>query len=166
MTDEEWTTGNKPVAANSSPGRPGQGVRFTTVSNVNRLPRLYRTAHLIIYYFIEIEGEKGVTKLRKFLEENRRNLDRLEQLQQEFEDYEKALVAFKSLPGVTELPDGGFRYPSNLTPPKAPTGAPPDLNSLKLGGLKALLDGESAEVVGERIESALQKDLRMYLDFR
>jgi hypothetical protein len=167
MTDEEWTHGTKAPVATRVPGRPG-GPQFTITppQRPDRMPRLYRTAHLIIYYFIQIEGEKGVTKLRKFLEENRRNLDRLEQMRQEFEDYEKAVVAFKALPGVTELPDGGFRYPGHLTPPKPPTGNPPDLESLKMGGLKALLDGETPEDVAERIESALRKDLGINLDFQ
>jgi hypothetical protein len=166
MTDDEWTKGYKPLVSGPVPDRSGPVVQYTPVSNLNRLPRLYRTAHLIIYYFIQIEGEKGVTKLRKFLEENRRNLDRLEQLNQDFEDYEKAMVAFMAQPGVEKLPDGRFRYPANLTPPKAPEGAPPDLNSLKLGGLSFLLEGESAEVVGERIQSALRKDLEINLTFQ
>ena len=167
MTDQEWTYGEKAPVATTGPGRPG-GPRLTITppQRLDRMPRLYRTAHLIIYYFIQIEGEKGVTKLRKFLEENRRNLDRLEQMRQEFEDYEKAVVAFKALPGVTELPDGGFRYPAHLTPPKPPTGTPPDLESLKLGGLKALLDGETPEDVADRIESALRKDLGINLVFQ
>ncbi|MEK7950978.1 hypothetical protein [Luteolibacter soli] len=155
MTDEEWKTGS----SGANPGIRG-------MVTINRMPRLYRTAHLIIYYFIQIEGEKGVTKLRKFLEENRRNMDRYEQLRQEFDDYEKAMVAFKSLPGVKELPDGRIQYPGHLTPPKAPTGTPPDLNSLKLGGLKALLDGETPVAVADRIEAALRKDLRINLSFR
>ena len=163
MTDEVWTGGR---SSSQTIVGPRGGTTLTTRDlNPNRLPRLYRTAHLIIYYFIQIEGEKGVTKLRKFLEENRRNLDRFEKLIQDFEDYEKAMVAFKALPGVTELPDGRFQYPAHLTPPKAPEGEPPAENSLKLGGLPHLLDGESAQVVGERIESALRKDLGINLRF-
>jgi hypothetical protein len=37
--------------------------------------------------------------------------------------------------------------------------------TLKPGGLSALLDGESAESVGVRIESALSKDLGIRLTF-
>lgn len=139
--------------------------RMTNFGTRSLLPELYRTSHLIIYYFIQIEGEKGVAKIRKFLEENRRNMDRYEKYVQEFEDYEKAMLAFYELPGVTKLPDGRFQYPSNLTPPKAPEGEPPDVNALKLGGLSALLDGESAEDVGSRIEEALRKDLGINLTF-
>jgi len=163
MTDEEWTTGQAPFTPTTRSSGPV--VQFTHVSNPTRLPRLYRTAHLIVYYFIQIEGERGVTKLRKFLEENRRNLDHLDQLRQDYEDYEKAMLAFMALPGVTRLPDGRFSYPANLTPPKPPEGPAPDLNSLKLGGLKILLDGETPAAVGDRIESALQKDLGIRLRF-
>ncbi|MCW1884177.1 hypothetical protein OKA04_05505 [Luteolibacter flavescens] len=158
MTDEEWTSGSRQSV------RTPFGTQFTPPTP-HDLPQLYRTAHLIIYYFIEIEGEKGVEKLRKFLEENRRNMDRYEQYFQDVEDYEKAMVGFLALPGVTKLPDGKFRYPSHLKPPKAPEGSPPDLKALKLGGLPALLNGESAEAVGSRIEEALRKDLNMNLQF-
>lgn len=75
------------------------------------------------------------------------------------------MLAFYELPGVTKLPDGRFQYPPNLSPPKAPEGEPPDVNALKLGGLSALLDGESAETVGSRIEEALRKDLGINLTF-
>ncbi|MCW1923670.1 DUF1570 domain-containing protein [Luteolibacter arcticus] len=154
-TDEKWKA--------SGPGK--QGTAFGGQVH-SRLPQLYRTSHLIIYYFIQIEGEKGVAKIRKFPEENRRNMDRYEQYIQDYEDYQKAMVAFMELPGVTKLPDGRFRYPSNLTPPKVPEGNPPDVNALKFGGLSALLDGESAEVVGSRIESALHRDLGIFLRFQ
>ncbi|HEY1123811.1 MAG TPA: hypothetical protein VGE67_19490 [Haloferula sp.] len=166
MTDEVWTNGPQPPAPVRIPGQPVPLTRMPEPRHPDWTPRLYRTAHLIVYYFIQIEGEKGVEKLRKFLEENRRNMDRFEQLLQEYEAYEKAMVAFKALPGVTELPDGRIQFPSTLTPPKAPEGTPPDVNALKLGGLSALLDGESAEVVGERIESALRKDLGINLTFQ
>jgi hypothetical protein len=166
MTDETWANGGTPKQEPRPPGP--RGVRELTpfgIRGVNRLPQLYRTSHLIIYYFIQIEGEKGVAKIRKFLEENRRNMDRYEQYRQDYEDYQKAMLAFYELPGVTKLPDGRFQYPSNLTPPKAPEGEPPDVNALKLGGLSALLDGESAETVGSRIEAALRKDLEINLTF-
>lgn len=162
MTDEEWATGRK------SPQSPPDGrvTPFGLAPQPNRLPQLYRTAHLIIYYFIQIEGEKGVTKIRKFLEENRRNMDRYEQYRKEFAAYEGAMRAFLLLPDVTKLPDGRFQYPAHLTPPKAPASPFPDMNALKLGGLDALLDGEPAAAVGARIESALCEDLGIKLTFQ
>jgi hypothetical protein len=113
------------------------------------MTRLYRTAHLIIYYFIQIEGEKGVMKIRKFLEENQKIMSR----------YNLYVQAFMKLPGVIKLDDGRIQYPSTLNPPVAPPEPFTDPNSLKLGGLSALLDGESADVVGARIQEALIKDL-------
>jgi len=168
MTDETWANGGMPKEPQPSGSGP-RGIREVTPfgsRGINRMPQLYRTSHLILYYFIQIEGEKGVAKIRKFLEENRRNMDRYEEYRQDYEDYQKAMLAFYELPGVTKLPDGRFQYPSNLTPPKAPEGDPPDVNALKLGGLSALLDGESAETVGSRIEAALRKDLEINLTFQ
>lgn len=161
MSDVEWATGS-PARANSEPF-PRRST--FTITDRNRLPRLYRSAHLIIYYFIQIEGEKGVLKIRRFLEENRRNLARYHRYLDDFKIYDDQMRAFMNLPGVTKLPDGRVQYPSNLQPPKAPEPPFTDPNTLKLGGLGALLDGESAEIVGNRIEKALIEHLDMNLKF-
>lgn len=131
----------------------------------NRMPRLYRTAHLILYYFIQIEGEKGVLKLRKFLQENEKQMSAYNQYREDFQTYETKMEAFLRLPGVRKLPDGRISFPSNLTPPAAPDAPPADLGSLNLGAIDALLGGETAEAVGSRIESALMKDLGLELHF-
>lgn len=166
MSDEEWTTG---------PRRPGRGLPgpaatairspYSSPEPADRMARLYRTSHLIIYYFIQIEGEKGVTKIRRFLEENRRNMDRYDRYLEEFKAYQTAMENFMKLPGVTALPDGRFKYPAHLNPPKAPEAPFRDASALKLGGLSTLLEGETAPVVGERIEEALRQDLGIKLTF-
>ena len=130
------------------------------------MQRLYRTAHLIIYYFIHIEGEAGVAKIRRFIEENRRHLARYEAYESAHADYVKAMDAFFRLPGVKRLDDGRFEYPSNLTPPAAPEPPFTDPDVLKLGGLDTLLGNETAEVVGKRIETAIQEHFDLALRFR
>ncbi|MCP5533223.1 MAG: hypothetical protein H7A49_14760 [Akkermansiaceae bacterium] len=157
MNDKTWATGG-PTSGYAPVQRSGDGA--------NRMQRLYRTAHLIIYYFIHIEGEAGVAKIRRFIEENRRHLARYEAYENAHADYVKAMDAFFRLPGVKRLDDGRFEYPSNLTPPTAPEPPFTDPDVLKLGGLDTLLGNETAEVVGERIETAIQEHFDLALRFR
>jgi hypothetical protein len=168
MTDHEWATGSKatPPPATGKPPTPGvKPMIFSQIPDPTRLPRLYRTAHLIIYYFIQIEGENGVNKIRRFLEENRNNLAKYEQYREQYRIYEQEVLHFMELPGVTKTPDGRIRYPSNLQLPSAPKPPFTDPNILKQGGLIMLLARESPAAVGRRIEGALIKDLGMNLKF-
>ena len=75
------------------------------------------------------------------------------------------MQGFLKLPGVSKLPDGRIQYPSDLQVPQAPTPPFTDPNMVKLGGIDALLGGESAAVVGQRIENALRQDLGVKLKF-
>ncbi len=159
MDDVTWATNPKTTRPKFTLGGP------IVTEATFRMNRLYRTAHLIIYYFIQIEGEKGVMKIRKFLEENQKIMSRYNLYVEEFKNYDMQMQAFMRLPGVIKLDDGRIQYPSNLNPPVAPTEPFSDPNSLKLGGLSALLDGESAEVVGARIQEALNKDLGVKFSF-
>ncbi len=161
MTDVEWATGHPPSsrtppASVSPPKPPNDG---------NRLPRLYRTAHLIFYYYIQIEGEKGVNKIRRFIDENRIHMARYKRYREEYARYETEWNAFTALPGVEKMEDGRVRYPANLKPPVEPEAPFSNPDVLKLGGLDALLAGESAQTVGARIEQALIEDLGINLKF-
>lgn len=165
MNDVKWATG-----ADSPPTKPpfitSAGQKIPTMEERLRLPRLYRTAHLVIYYFMQIEGEKGVMKIRRFLEENQKNMARYHLYIADYQSYETKLEAFLMLPGVLKLDDGRIQYPSNLKPPEPPQAPFTDPDSLKLGGIGALLGGETAAVVGARIEAALIEDLGVKLQFR
>jgi hypothetical protein len=83
MTDQEWATGIPPARPPQTLG-PLQASRNPppALPDHARMQRLYRTAHLILYYFIQIEGEKGVARIRRFLDENR----------QHFADYQQYLA--------------------------------------------------------------------------
>ncbi|MEO5915928.1 MAG: hypothetical protein ABIS50_16960 [Luteolibacter sp.] len=173
MNDVLWSTGSKtpPPPGTAFPPPKPPWIRFpgtvvTGEESYLRLPRLYRTAHLIIYYFIQIEGEKGVLKIRRFLEENQKNMARYQKYLEDFKAYQTKVAAFMNLPGVTKLDDGRIQYPSNLTPPVSPQAPFTDPDTLKLGGVNALLGGESASVVGARIEAALIEDLGVKLQFK
>jgi hypothetical protein len=169
MSDEVWINGPR-KAPPPLPPQPGNGVvqavEITPFSgDINRLPRLYRTAHLIIYYFIHIEEDVGVQKIRKFLEINQKQRALYDKYTEDFNLYETRLKAFRALPGVKDLGDNKFTYPSYLTPPETPK--PPFSNAevLRTQGLSALLAGETAETVGQRIENALRQDLKLDLKF-
>jgi len=157
MTDTEWVTGYP----------PGQNPHITSTMGMPdfRLPTLYRTAHLILYYFIQIEGEKGVTKVRRFLDKNRNLLARYHQYLRDHKVFEEQVMEFMSRAGVSRLTDGRIQYPAGMVPPKEPTPPFTDPKMLKFGGLESLLNGESAAVVGKRIESALREDLGINLTF-
>lgn len=155
ITDARWSTSNT-----STP--------FASIGSVydySTREALYRTSHLILYYFIQIEGAKGVEKLRAFLEENRAKLAVIDAYESARADYERKMEAFFKLPGVTRLEDGGFRYPSNLKPPAAPVAPNVDPEKIRLSGLIMLLDGMTVEDMGRKIESALIDDLGIRINF-
>jgi len=129
------------------------------------MARLYLTAHAILYYYIQIEGEKGVAEIRRFLELNRRQLARYNKYLDDYKTFQEQVTEFMKLPGVTKLADGRIQYPSNLSVPKEPMPPFTDPNTMKQAGLEALLDGETAAVVGKRIEGALRQDLELNLQF-
>ena len=162
MTNEEWVTGRKP--GSPDPESPRKANPDPEKERL-RVPILYRTSHLIIYYLIQIEGEKGVLKIRRFLDENRKYMASYLQYRAAFTEYETKMEAFMKLPGVSKNADGQIRYPAGLELPVAPILPFTDPNKLNLGGLDALLAGESAAVVGARIEDALRKDLGVKLRF-
>jgi hypothetical protein len=179
MTDEEWATGRVPTPPPTTVTTLPDGSTVTTTTGrgiiytptimepirSDRLPRLYLTAHLMIYYFLEIEGKNGVVKIRKFLEKNRDKMKVYVKYREDFERYQTEWTAFQQLPGVVNVGDGRIEYPSNLTPPSPPDKPFEDPSELKLAGIGELLDGETPEVLGDKIEKALIKDLEINLRF-
>ena len=164
INDDQWNNRSSPPVRVGRPGVVEVGPPVTVSSNPDTMMLRYRTAHLIFYYFIEIEGEAGVQKIRRVLDENRKLRAQYEEYVNAFNAYKTEYDKFKSLPGVKELGDGRIQYPANLIPPKAPElGFDP--NTMKYKGLEALLDGESSETVGKRIEEALRKDLGLTINF-
>jgi hypothetical protein len=128
--------------------------------------KYYRTAHLMVYYFYQIEGEAGARKVAAMLDRNKVAVAKLDAYQEEAKRYNEAMEEFKRKPGVRQLLDGRIEYPSSLTPPARPADKPPvDPARLKREGIEALLGGESAAVVGARIERALQEQLGVQIRF-
>lgn len=166
MTNDEWLTGIPPGGPAPVRGAGPLGGRFSTDERERlRLPILYRTSHLVLYYFLQIEGEKGVLRIRRFLDENRKYMASYRKYRGEFEAYEAKMEEFLKLPGVTRNADGRVQYPSGLEFPIAPEAPFTDPNQLRLGGIEALLAGESPAVLGAKIEEALRQDLGVKLRF-
>lgn len=168
MTNQEWATGQAPVPKpkqilTEPTGGAGRRVgiittphtAYTPPGQVPRITKLYHTSHLMMFYFIEIEGEKGVTKIRKFLEKNRKQMRVVEKYNEAVKVYQTEWSAFVALPEVTKVDGNRIKYPSHLTPPIQPEEPDVDPNFVQLAGLEELLDGETVEVVGDRIEQVL-----------
>jgi hypothetical protein len=69
------------------------------------------------------------------------------------DQWRKDMEDFKKKPGVTVLPDGGFRYPGNLTPPAEPAAiTSPDEYQKRI--LAILLDGRTEAELMKQIRSA------------
>ncbi|MEO0018474.1 MAG: hypothetical protein RLZZ522_1757, partial [Verrucomicrobiota bacterium] len=59
----------------------------------------YRTAHLIMYHFIHLEGDAGVAKIWKAMADNRESIAAVKDYQAKFKVFQAAIVEFKRLPG-------------------------------------------------------------------
>jgi hypothetical protein len=167
MTDTEWHTGRPPLPPGTlNPHQvPGQRIVTGVWTQGIRMSRLYQTAHLIMYYYLEIEKEKGVVKIRKFLDKNRQHMALFEQYEKDYETYEKEWKSFASLPGVTQLDDGRVQYPAHLRAPVAPKAPDIDPERMNLFGLSELLEGESVAALGAKMEKALIDDLGIQFKF-
>lgn len=158
MTDAEWV-------APSEDKMMGKTILGDVTLPTKLMWQRYRTAHLILYYFIQIEGERGVAKIRRFLDQNKGYHAEYTRYQEAFKAYQEEVEQFRKQPGVRELPDGRIEYPTTLKPPQAPTAPFTDPDLIKNGGIKELLGSESAEIVGARIEEELRRNLGLNLVF-
>ena len=69
----------------------------------------------------------------------------------EYDVYRRKLQDFLKLPGVETLPDGRFRYPKSLTPPKRPDmpAGVKDLDSIVFSKYELLTKGRSEAQLAE-----------------
>lgn len=155
ITDEMWAT---------TPSGSGLAFRSEKFSYDQKMG-LYRTSHLIVYYFLHLDGEKGIAKLRRFVARKQQESVQLLAYTAAYDEYEKKMGAFLKLPGVKSLPDGKFSYPGKLTPPVAPTAPAGAAESTSNSGMELLLDGETPEALGTKIQQAVSNDLGLKPDF-
>lgn len=154
ITNERW---NK--AQDGSLGFPGQTYGYSDRGS------LYKTSHLIIYYFLHLDGEEGASKLCRFASHKRKVSEDLDAYRAAFEEYQRKFEEFSKLPGVEKTPDGRIRYPSDLNPPEAPKSPFGDGDAIQSSGFEILLGGEKPEVLAQKIEAALIKNLELPLKF-
>ncbi len=114
--------------------------------------RLYFTSYMLVYYFMHLDGKGDAQLFTRYFRE-------VGSVRKEVEEYEKSLAAFKKLPGVVVNEDGGFRYPSSLTPPKLPevVATPAARAAFQKKTLQILLDGRSEADLMKQIRSAFNK---------
>ena len=155
ITDKKW------MATPSKSLRMPGDTKFTYPQKLG----LYRTSLLIIYYFLHLDGEKGISKLRRYVMQKQQKAAELADFCAAHEEYQRQMEHFLKLPGVEALEGGRFRYPSNLTPPAAPKPPFKNAEQFAASGMEILFDGETPEALGRKIEQALTNDLGLPLDF-
>ncbi len=127
ITNEEW---NGVLAGNPQMSR-----------------RLYFTSYLLVYYFMHLDGKGDGQLFANYFRD-------AAGARKEIADYSKAMGDFKKLPGVVVQADGGFTYPSNLTPP-----APPALLTSKEA--RTAFQKKTLQVLlAGRTEAELMKQIR------
>ena len=161
ITDEKWAA----TPSGEQFAVPGNSSTELRKFSYSQKMGLYRTSHLILYYFLQLDGEKGVSKLRRFVALKQKNSSELIAYKAAFDEYERQMEAFLKLPGVQSLENGQFRYPSNLTPPTAPKLPAADAEAFTNSGMDIIFDGETPEALGLKIQQAVAKDLGLNLDF-
>lgn len=111
--------------------------------------RLYFTSYLLVYYFMHLDGKGDGQLFARYFRE-------ISDTEKEAVKYRAAIEAFKKLPGVEVSPDGSFRYPNTLTPPKPPAifATPGARDEFMKKTLDILRDGRSEADLMKQIRSA------------
>lgn len=155
ITDKNWAG----TQAGSKNYLPSQKFSYSEKTG------LYRTAHLIIYYFLQLDGENGISKLQRYVSMKQQKSTELLAYKAAYDEYERKMETFLKLPGVEVLEDKRIRYPSDLTPPTAPKAPFADADSFAASGMEILFDGESPQALGKKIQDRVSADLGLNLDF-
>lgn len=114
--------------------------------------RLYFTSYLLVYYFMHLDGAGDGQLFVKYFRE-------IGAERRKVEEYFAAVEAFKKLPGVEVLPDGGYRWRGDLTPPVKPDvmASPEALEAFQKRTLGILLNGRSEAELMDQIRSAYKR---------
>lgn len=114
--------------------------------------RMYFTSYLLVYYFMHLDGAGDGQRFVKYFREIGTARDAIAK-------YGKDMADFKKQPGVEVLPDGRFRYPRTMTPPKYPeiVATPEARAEFQKKTLAILLDGRTEAELMKQIRSAYTK---------
>ena len=136
----------------------------------------YYSSHALVFYFMHLDGKGDAARIKKFFDAIHEEKGKwagfwpavdayrkkVDALRPAYEAYRKAMAEFMKQPGVKDLGDGKFSYPSNLTPPAAPP-APPEApippdgtepDEVCTKHLDALLDGRSLDQLEAQVRAA------------
>ena len=139
----------------------------------------YYSSHALVFYFMHLDGGGNAARIKKYFdaihEEKAKWADfwpkvdayrkKVDELRPAYEAYKRAMSDFMKQPGVKDLGDGRFSYPTNLTPPAAPPAAPEapkapdgtDPDEVCLKHLNVLLDGRSLYDLDNEVRTAFLK---------
>lgn len=114
--------------------------------------RMYFTAYLLVNYFMHMDGKGDGAGFVKYMRT-------VGKVRQEIDEYEKAVKAFKALPGVENLPEGRYRWPDTLNHPKKPDilSSPEKQAEFEKSSLEILLNGRTTDRLMEEIRSAYRR---------
>ena len=82
--------------------------------------RLYAAAFVLFYYFEHLDDRSKGYAMHEFFHRAAGEERRWAPFWAGMKTYRKEIDEFRKLPGVETTENGGFRYPSNLTPPPRP----------------------------------------------
>lgn len=82
--------------------------------------RLYAAAFVLFYYFEHLDDRSKGYAMHEFFHRAAGEGRRWAPYWAGMKKYREEIAAFKKLPEVESTGNGGFRYPSNLTPPTSP----------------------------------------------
>lgn len=164
MTSSQWA-GTKPA-----PGKPGgAGTPQPPVDPFSKSEQ-YHASLLFAYHLMHglDRGEPDRVReliLRAHAKAKKREIQ-IKEYNDAFAVYEAAIAEFMKLPGVEDTGDGGFTYPSDLTPPKAPDvpfGEETE-EQRQLGDMAVIYAGKSpAEFAAEMTEKLQAADIKLHL---
>lgn len=133
-------------------GISGKEWSGTLARNPKESHRMYFTAYLLVNYFMNMDGKGDGARFVKYMHA-------IGKVQEQVEQYRKAIEDFKKLPGVEVLPDGRYRWPGSLTPPEKPEilTSPEKSAEFEKSTLDILLDGRKPAELMDQIRSAYRR---------
>jgi hypothetical protein len=114
--------------------------------------RLYFTSFLLVYFFVHLDKPGDGSPFVHYLREVGKQKTAVE-------SYIAEVSKFRKLPGVEELPDGRFRYPSTLQPPTPPAilVSPETRDAFEKSSLSILLNGRSNAQLMDDVRTAYRR---------
>lgn len=153
MTASQWSGTGPPKQGPSTPQMP---------VDPHSKHGQYRASLLYAYHLMHGLDNGKPDRMRELIfRAHAKAIERREQIEKyekDYATYESAIKEFLKLPGVTDTGDGGFTYPSDLTPPEAPAVPFPEETEeqRQLGDMEIIYAGETPEEFIKEMKDHLQ----------